>query len=104
MPSVIYCSPESDMPECATLVSRDMIGLVALDFVLRIVFRRMMRIAFVIKVPGMDLDDCSRHPPCLGIPAHLIADFEPLYHLMNSTLKGVETIALDSSPEFFNST
>ena len=43
--------------ERAALVGRDMIGFVAFDFVLRIVFRSVMDMTFVIKVRGMDDDD-----------------------------------------------
>ena len=65
MPRANYCSPESDMPESAALVRRDVIRLVALDLVLRILFRRMMRMAFVVKVASMDRNDRPRHPPRL---------------------------------------
>ena len=43
--------------ERPALMGRDMIGFVAFDFVLRIVFRSVMDITFVIKVRGMDSDD-----------------------------------------------
>ena len=44
------------------LVQGDMIGLVALDFILRLVRWSMVDVAFVIDVPSMDFDDFSAHP------------------------------------------
>ena len=81
-----YRFPESDMSKRATLVSRDMICLVAFDFVLRIIFRRVMSMSFVNKIPGMDRDNRSRHATRFGIPTHVITDFEPHGHLSNFTI------------------
>lgn len=61
-------------------MSCDMIGLVAFNFILGIVFRSVMDITFVIEVSGMDGDNCPRHPARLGIPAHVIANLEPPSH------------------------
>lgn len=72
------------MLESAALVSGDMIGLVALNFVLGIIIRCVMDMVFVIKIAGMNLDDRARHPPRLGIPAHVIPDFEMLGHSTNT--------------------
>lgn len=58
----------------------NVIGLVAFDLVLRIVFAGMMRIAFVIKIPRMDLDDLPADMPGFGIPGDVIADFERVFH------------------------
>jgi hypothetical protein len=44
-PATACCAPGF---ERATLVGRDMIGFVAFDFVLRIVFRSVMDMTFVI--------------------------------------------------------
>jgi hypothetical protein len=63
-------------------MGRDMIGLVALDFVLRIVFRGVMHMALVVEVSGVDRDNGARHPACLGIPAYVISDFESLSHFV----------------------
>ena len=57
-----------------------MIGLVALDFVLGIVFRGVMRMTLVVEILGVDGDDRPRYPACLGIPAYVIADLEDLCH------------------------
>src|SRR6516225_12091391 len=66
----------------AAFVGRDMIGLVALDFVLRIVFRSVMHMTLVVEIRGVDGDDGPRHPACFRIPAYMIADLEPLGHLV----------------------
>jgi hypothetical protein len=70
--------------EGAALVRRDMIGLVAFDLVLGIIFGGVMRMAFVVKISGVDGDDAPRHPACLGIPAYVIADLESPSHLVDS--------------------
>lgn len=77
----IIVPPESGMPESTALVRRNVLGLVALDFVLRVIFRRMMRMTFVIEIAGMNPDDRARYPSRLRIPAHVIADFESLGHI-----------------------
>lgn len=53
------------MPESAALVSRDVIRLVALDFVLRIIFGSVMRMALVVKIAGMNPDNRPRRLPRL---------------------------------------
>ena len=58
----------------------DMVGLVAFDFVLGIVFRGMVSMAFVIKILGVDGDDGAPHPARLGIPSYMIADLKLLPH------------------------
>jgi hypothetical protein len=40
-----------------------MIGLIALDFILRVVRCSTVNVAFVIHVLYMDFDDFSAHPP-----------------------------------------
>jgi hypothetical protein len=60
----------------AAFVGRDMIGLVALDFVLRIVFRSVMHMTLVVEIRGVDGDDGPRHPACFRIPAYMIADLK----------------------------
>ena len=45
------------------LVQGDVIGLVALDFVLRLVRGNTVKLAFVINIPCVDLDDFSAHSP-----------------------------------------
>lgn len=61
-------------------MSRDVIGPIALDFVLGIIFRGMMDMTFIVEVAGVDGDDRPRHPARLGIPAYVIANLESLGH------------------------
>jgi hypothetical protein len=64
-------------------MGRDMIGFVAFDLVLGIVFRGTMRMTFVVEVPGVNGDDGPGHPTGLGIPAYMVADLESLGHRAN---------------------
>jgi hypothetical protein len=70
----------------AALMSRDMIGLVAFDFILGIVFRGVTYMPLVVEVLGVDSNDCPRHPTRFGIPTYMIVDLEPLSHLVDSSL------------------
>jgi hypothetical protein len=60
---------------------RDVIGLAALDFILRIVLARVMGISLVIDVVRMNFDDRAADMAGFRIPGHVIADFEPFRHL-----------------------
>lgn len=93
----------SHATEGAALMSRDMIGLVALDLILGIVCRCMMCMPFVIEILDMDGDDRPRHAACLGIPAHTIPDLEAFGHPTDSVIYwkygptenvGTETLSL----------
>jgi hypothetical protein len=63
----------------------DVNGLVAFDFVLRLVLGGVMRVALVIRVLRMDLDNPAADMPGLGIPGDVIADFETLSHVVPPT-------------------
>ena len=63
-----------------TLVEGDMIRLATLDYVLRIVRARMVRIAFDLELASMYAGDHAADTPRLGIPAHAIMDLEALRH------------------------
>jgi hypothetical protein len=56
------------------------IGLVTLDFILRIIVRCMTRMPFVIDVLPEDFDDPPGDVTGFRIPGHVIADFELLDH------------------------
>src|SRR4249920_3155500 len=62
------------------LVEGDVIGLVALDFILRLVWGGTVNVTFVIDGSSMHFDDFSAHPPGFRIPAHVIANLERLDH------------------------
>src|SRR5690348_17103400 len=61
-------------------VQGDMVGLVAFDLVLGVVGARVMDVALVSHVLGVDVDDVAAHPSGLRIPAHMVTDFESLAH------------------------
>jgi len=54
---------------------RDMVCLIAFDFILRLIRVGVMRVSFVVDVLFMDLDDPAADTAGLGIPGHVIADF-----------------------------
>src|SRR5690348_4089270 len=57
-----------------------MIGLVALDLVLRIVAARVVYVALVVHVAGMHAHHPAANATGLRIPADMIADLEALRH------------------------
>jgi hypothetical protein len=81
----LHTSPSSRVLENTALVGRDMISLVAFDFILRFVHRCVMHMAFVVEVAGPNTNDRARHPTGLGIPAHVISNLEPPSHLGHSS-------------------
>ena len=59
---------------------RNMVRFVALDFVLRIVFRRVMRMALVVEIVRVNPDDRAVDEAGLRIPGNVVADLEALSH------------------------
>jgi hypothetical protein len=57
-----------------------MICLVALDFVLRVARAGVMDVAFIVHVLGVNSHDVTGDPADLGIPTHVITDFERICH------------------------
>jgi hypothetical protein len=66
--------------ERGALVEGDMVGPNAFDLILRSVRARMMGVALVVEVAGVDADDRAADATSLGIPAHAIMDLEALRH------------------------
>jgi hypothetical protein len=66
--------------QCLTFMHRNVIGLAALDFILRIVLARVMGVPLVVNVLSMHFDDVAADMACFRIPGHVIADFELLCH------------------------
>jgi hypothetical protein len=62
----------------------NVIGLVALDLELRIIFAGMMRITFVFRIARVYLDYPAGHMAGFGIPADAIADPEFFAHALRS--------------------
>lgn len=71
------------MVEGAAFVGGDVVGLVALDLILRLILARAMRMALVVKVARVDGDDRPRHSASFRIPADMIADRKSSRHLLN---------------------
>jgi hypothetical protein len=72
--------------QCSTLVQSDMIGFVALDFVLWIILARVVDVASVIQVLGVNTRDAAANPASLRVPAQVITDFECFSHSCHSGL------------------
>jgi hypothetical protein len=66
--------------QCLTFMHRYVFGLVALDFILRIILARVMSVSLVVDVFGMHFDDLAADMAGLRVPGHVIADFEPFRH------------------------
>jgi hypothetical protein len=66
--------------QCMAFMHRDVFGLAALDFILRIIFARVVSVSLVINVLCMHFDDRAADMASLGVPRHLIAHFEPFRH------------------------
>lgn len=60
----------------------DMIGLIALDFILRLLGTGVTGVSFVVDVPSMHLDNPAADVSGLGIPADVVADFEAFRHFI----------------------
>src|SRR5215831_16131311 len=58
----------------------DMIGLIALNLVLRVIRAGVMDVALVGHIHSVHPHYPAGDPACLGIPAHAIADFEHSRH------------------------
>jgi hypothetical protein len=62
-------------------MGRDVIGLVAFDFVLGIVFRCVMHVALIVEVSGVNSDNGPGHLTRFGIPTYVIANLKRFCHL-----------------------
>src|SRR5690606_36087095 len=67
------CRP-SRVIESAALVGGNVVGLVALDLVLRIVRRGAMGMPLVVEIAGVDGNDRAGHTAGLRIPRDMVAD------------------------------
>src|SRR5213080_693667 len=62
------------------LVQGDVVGLVALDFILWLSLARVVRVPFVINVLHVHLDDSPADVPSLRVPGYVIAHLELSLH------------------------
>ena len=58
-------------------VHRDVVRLIALDFILRFILAGAVHMSFVIYVFDVDPDNLAAHISCFRIPGHMIANREP---------------------------
>src|SRR6516164_4786723 len=79
-PIIKKVEPLADTSKRAALVHGDVIGFVALDFVLRVVFRGVPQIALMGKIPPVHLDDFAAHARGFRVPADVAADSEFFSH------------------------
>src|SRR5699024_323246 len=75
-----------DQMQGTALVGCDVIGLVALDLVLRFLRRSATTVALVVEVGGVDLRDGPRDLPGLGVPSHMVTDREFARHDSSSRM------------------
>lgn len=57
-----------------------MISFIAYNFILRIIFRSLMRISFVIKIGSVNFNNRPGNPACFAVPAYMIADVKWVFH------------------------
>src|SRR5216117_1112520 len=62
------------------LVQGDVVGLVALDFILWLSLARVVGVPFVINAFRVHLDDCPADVPSLRVPGYVIAHLELSLH------------------------
>jgi hypothetical protein len=60
---------------------RDMVRLIAFDFILRLIRVGVMRVSFVVDVVCVNPDNPAADTSGLGIPGHVIADLETFLHV-----------------------
>src|SRR5271157_1309910 len=61
-------------------VHRDVVGLIALDFILRIIRSGVVYVSLVINICCMHRNDLAADAPGFRVPGHVIADFELSWH------------------------
>jgi len=76
---------------------RDMVRLIAFDFILRLIRVGVMRVSFVVDVLCMDLNNPAADTSGLGIPGHVVADFEAFRHFHSLTLECAIQLSLAQS-------
>ena len=71
-----------ELLEGRSFMHGDMVGFIALDFILRLIRTGVMSVSFVADIPRMHLDNLAADASGFGIPAHVVADFEAFRHFM----------------------
>lgn len=65
---------------------RYMVGLIALDFILRVTLRAAMHMSLIIVIPDMHLNDLTADMPGLRVPGHVIPYLESVCHLGSNAI------------------
>ena len=86
------------MSQCFGFVQCYVIGVIALDLVLRIALACMMNVALIVHVPRMHAYDTSPDAAGFGVPAYVIANFERLGHARPPEIFNTPRQNLDVSP------
>lgn len=60
----------------------DMVGFVALNFVLRLIFSGVVRMPLIISILSMYFDNPAADMPSFGIPGDVIAHFKIMCHVI----------------------
>ena len=63
-----------------SFVQGDMVGFIALDFILRLIWAGMVNVTFVSNVTPMHFDNFPTNPASFRIPTYMIANLEGLTH------------------------
>lgn len=66
--------------QCRTFMCGYMIGFITFNFILRVVFGSMMRIALVVKVGMMNFNNGAGNTASFRIPGYMIAGFKICCH------------------------
>lgn len=75
-----------DLLQRLALMHGDVIGFVALDLVLRVLFRAAAYVPLVFRVPGVDFRDLAGDITGFGVPADVISDLECVSHGVSLSL------------------
>ena len=73
---MIGTSNSPHQSQSGSLVQGDMVGLVALDLILRRILARVVDISFVVHVFRVYFDDAAGDPPGFRVPAHVVMQLE----------------------------
>ena len=74
------------------LVHGNVLGLVALDLILRIVLGTMARVTLILGIAGINLDDPASDMARFGIPTDVVTDLEFCGHEFDLSL-GLQLVA-----------
>ena len=77
----------AQLRERRAFVRGNMVGLAALDLILRRVGARTVSVALVVEVTRVDSDDRAADAPGLRVPTNSISNFVPFSHWVSSSFR-----------------